>query len=55
MTGRSKAYYVREAIQANLDVVEDLYLAEQAAIRIRAGKERTWTQEEVVRDLDLAD
>ncbi len=55
VTGRPKAFYVRQAIEANLDEVEDLYLAEQASIRIRAGKEKIWTHEEVVRDLDLAD
>lgn len=54
-TGRSKAYYVRESIEANLDDLEDIYLAEQASILIRTGKERTWTHEEVVRDLGLGD
>ncbi|MEO7026371.1 MAG: ribbon-helix-helix protein, CopG family [Caulobacteraceae bacterium] len=54
-TGRSKAYYVRASIEANLDEIEDLHMAEQATIRIRSGQERTWTQEEVTRDLGLDD
>jgi RHH-type rel operon transcriptional repressor/antitoxin RelB len=38
-----------------LDDLEDLYLAEQRLIDIRAGHSRTHTLEEVERDLGLAD
>ncbi|GHT91535.1 CopG family transcriptional regulator [Betaproteobacteria bacterium] len=53
-TGRSKSFYAREAIREKLDDLEDLYLAEQRLIDIRAGRSRTYTLEEVERDLGLA-
>jgi RHH-type transcriptional regulator, rel operon repressor / antitoxin RelB len=40
-TGRTKSYYVREAILEHLDDLEDMYLAEGALERIRSGEERT--------------
>lgn len=40
-TGRPKSYYVREALVAHLDDIEDLYLAEQRLIEIRAGRSHT--------------
>ncbi|MEK7742972.1 MAG: TraY domain-containing protein [Elusimicrobiota bacterium] len=40
-TGRTKSYYVREAILDHLDDLEDLYLAEKRLIGIRAGRRRT--------------
>jgi len=38
-TGRTKTFYAREAILEHLDDLEDLYLAEQRLIDIRAGKD----------------
>ncbi|MFN3847364.1 MAG: TraY domain-containing protein [Paracoccaceae bacterium] len=38
-TGRTKTFYVREAILEHLDDLEDLYLAEQRLIDIRSGKD----------------
>ncbi len=38
-TGRTKTYYVREAILEHLEEIEDLYLAEGALERIRSGEE----------------
>ena len=40
-TGRTKTYYVREAILEHLEDLEDLYLAERTLERIRSGEERT--------------
>ena len=40
-TGRTKTYYVREAILEHLEDLEDLYLAERALERVRSGEERT--------------
>lgn len=37
-TGRTKTYYVREAILEHLDDLEDLYLAEEALERVRRGE-----------------
>ena len=54
-TGRTKTYYVREAIIEHLDDLEDIYLAQNRVEDIRAGRSMTYTLEEVERDLDLAD
>jgi RHH-type rel operon transcriptional repressor/antitoxin RelB len=55
ITGRSKTFYMIEAIRAHLDDLEDLYLAEQRLIEVRAGRSKTHTLEEVERSLGLAD
>ncbi|MGQ5490756.1 type II toxin-antitoxin system RelB family antitoxin [Thauera sp. ZXT1-4] len=47
MTGRSKTYYMVEAIREHLDDLEDLYLAEQRLIDIRSGKTQTVPLEEL--------
>jgi RHH-type transcriptional regulator, rel operon repressor / antitoxin RelB len=54
-TGRSKTFYLIEAITEKIEDLEDLYLADQIARRVRAGKEKTWSLEEVERDLGLDD
>ena len=54
-TGRTKTFYVREAILEHLDDLEDIYLAEQRLQDIRSGRDLTLTLEEVERDLGLAD
>ena len=41
LTGRTKTFYVREALLEHLEDIEDLYLAEGALQRIRSGEERT--------------
>lgn len=48
-TGRTKTYYVREAILEYLDDLEDIYLAEQRLIDIRSGKTQTVPIEEVMK------
>lgn len=55
LTGRSKTFYMIEAIREQLDDLEDLYIAEQRLIEIRAGRSKTHTLEEVERSLGLAD
>lgn len=40
-TGRTKTYYVREAILQHLEDLEDLYLAERVLDRIQRGEEHT--------------
>ena len=52
-TGRTKTFYVREAILEHLDDLEDLYLAEQRLIDIRAGKTQTVPFEEVMKKYGL--
>jgi RHH-type transcriptional regulator, rel operon repressor / antitoxin RelB len=48
-TGRTKTYYVREAILEHLEEIEDLYLAEGALERIRSGRERTIPLKQVMK------
>jgi RHH-type rel operon transcriptional repressor/antitoxin RelB len=48
-TGRTKAYYAREAILQHLDDLEDVSMAERALERIRNGEERTIPLEDVVK------
>jgi RHH-type rel operon transcriptional repressor/antitoxin RelB len=55
ITGRSKTFYMIEAIREHLDDLEDLYIAEQRLIEIRAGRSQTYTLEEVEQRLGLAD
>jgi RHH-type rel operon transcriptional repressor/antitoxin RelB len=54
-TGRTKSFYVREAIDRYLEDMEDVYMADSVLQRIRSGKERTYTQDEVGKRLGLAD
>ena len=54
-TGRTKTFYAKEAILAHLDDLEDLYLAEQRLVEIRAGRSKTYSLDEVERSLGLAD
>ena len=54
-TGRSKTYYMIEAICGNLAALEDYYLAKQRLVEIDAGRGKSWPLEEVERDLGRAD
>ncbi len=49
MTGRTKSFYITEAICEHLDDLEDLYLAECELQAIRAGKSETVPLEEVMK------
>jgi RHH-type rel operon transcriptional repressor/antitoxin RelB len=50
-TGRTKAYYVREAIVEHLEELEDIYIA----LRRLETPEKTYSLEEVEQKLDLED
>jgi RHH-type rel operon transcriptional repressor/antitoxin RelB len=54
-TGRSKTFYMIEAIREHLGDLEDLYIAEKRLIEIRAGRSKTYSLEEVERSLGLAE
>ncbi|GJM07551.1 MAG: hypothetical protein DHS20C10_12850 [marine bacterium B5-7] len=54
-TGRTKSYYVREALEEKLEELEDYYLAMQSLERVKTGKSRVYTQQEIEDDNDLAD
>lgn len=48
LTGRSKTFYMLEAIREHLDDLEDLYLAERELEVIRAGNSQTLPLTEVM-------
>lgn len=52
-TGRSKTFYAREAILEYLDDLEDLYLAEQQMIEVRAGRLKTIPLEDMMKQYGL--
>lgn len=54
-TGRSKAFYIREAILEHIDNLEDIFLAEKRLEELKAGRSRTYTLDEVEQKLGLAD
>ena len=51
-TGRSKSYYVRAAVMAKLEDMEDIYMAEAVMERIASGEEKVLTSEEFWRGMD---
>jgi len=53
LTGRSKTFYMIEAIREHIDDLEDLYLAEQRLIANRAGKSQSIPLEEVMKRYGL--
>jgi RHH-type rel operon transcriptional repressor/antitoxin RelB len=55
LTGRSKTFYMIEAIREHIDDLEDLYLAEQRLIANRAGKSQSIPLEEVMKRYGLED
>jgi RHH-type rel operon transcriptional repressor/antitoxin RelB len=55
LTGRSKSFYVKQAIENHLENLEDLYAAQQVAKRVAEGRERLIPLEQVERELGLAD
>jgi len=54
-TGRTKAFYLREIIEGGIAEMEDYYLAAETLGRVRKGKERVYTADEVRIDLGLDD
>ncbi len=54
-TGRTKTFYVREAILEHLDDLEDIYLAERILERVRRGEEKTYTLKEMMREYGVED
>ena len=48
-TGRTKSFYITEAICEHIEDLEDVYLAEARMIDIRAGRTKTVPLEEVMK------
>ena len=55
MTGRTKAFYLREMIDRGLDDLEDYYLAADVFERVRKGQEGVYRAEEVRSELGMED
>ena len=53
LTGRSKAYYLRELIEGGIDDLEDAYLGAAVLERIRSGQEPTHSLNDVMAELGL--
>ena len=52
-TGRTKTFYVREALLQHLEDMEDRYLKEHALERIRSGESRTSSLAQIKKRLGL--
>lgn len=55
ITGRTKSYYVRQAILEKLEELEDLYIAEKRLEDIKLGKAETVPLEKVLKRHGLED
>ncbi|MGN8157630.1 type II toxin-antitoxin system RelB family antitoxin [Salinisphaera sp. RV14] len=55
LTGRTKTFYVRQAVESQIEDLEDIYLADQVMSRVDEGSEATYDLDEIERGLGLAD
>ncbi len=55
LTGRSKSFYVKQALAEQIEDLEDLYLARKGARRVADGRERLIALEELERELGVDD
>ena len=55
LTGRSKSYYLREAIESSIDQLLYEYTLLNEVEEIRAGKAKTYSLEDVKAELGLED
>jgi RHH-type rel operon transcriptional repressor/antitoxin RelB len=53
MTGRTKAFYLREIIESGIAEMEEYYLAAATRERVRKGHERVHSAASVRNDLGL--
>ena len=54
LTGRSKTFYVRAAVNVHIDDLEDIYLADQVMERLESNVETSHSLEDVEQELGLA-
>lgn len=54
-TGRSKSFYLREAVERHIDELVREYELIETAQNLRSGRERTYSIDEVERILGLDD
>lgn len=55
LTGRSKAFYVKQALEEQIADLEDLFLARKVARRVADGRERTIPLEDLEREFGVDD
>lgn len=55
LTGRTKSFYITEAIREHLDDLEDLYLAERELVAVRAGTSEVVPLEDVMKHYGMED
>ena len=51
LTGRSKSFYVKQAIEDHIEDLEDVYLAQRVAQRVAEGRARLIPLEDLEREL----
>ena len=54
-TGRTKTFYVREAVLKHLEALEDAFLADRVLSKVRSGEEKTFSLKEVMTRLGVSD
>lgn len=54
-TGRSKSFYILEALQEHIGDFEALYVAEERLLKERAGQSKSFSQEQMERRYGVAD
>ncbi len=54
-TGRSKSFYVKQALEQQIEDIEDLYLARSVAKRVADGRERLIPLDELEREFGVDD
>lgn len=52
-THRTSSFYLNLLLEEYLDDLEDIYLSEKVLQDIRSGKEKTYTTEEICKELEL--
>lgn len=55
LTGRSKSFYVKQALAEQIEDLEDLFLARKVAKRVAEGRERLIPLEDLEREIGVAD
>jgi len=55
LTGRSKSFYVKQALGEQIQDLEDLYLARKVAKRVAEGRDDLIPLEDLERELGVAD
>lgn len=54
-TGRTRTYYIQEALQDKVSDLEMIYLAQKRDEDVRAGRSKTYSLEEVIAENGLSD